>query len=65
MTTKMPRKRVHREALAAFVDALDLRHTPDQARKYVSLEFDLSEAEAEAIEREACGLVGNVAVAGS
>lgn len=56
MTTRLPRKKVRREALVAFMDALDLRHTPDQARKYVELEFDLSDAEADAIEREACGL---------
>lgn len=49
---KLIARKTRREAVAAFIDALDLFCTPEQARKYVALDFGLTDQEVEAVEQE-------------
>jgi hypothetical protein len=51
MTRTLPKK-VRREAVTAYLDALEMSYSPEEARKFVSLEFDLSDEQVEALEQE-------------
>jgi hypothetical protein len=47
-----PPGKFHRDAVAAYVDAVEMGYTAEQARKFVALEYGLSPAEVEVIEQE-------------